>query len=185
MQRRHLLKASLALAAYTGIPSTGLFALQAFANPANGDGQAFDFDWLKQHAKELAGQAYQPTAQKLPDTLANMTPQQFNAIGYDAQHSLWHDLKGQLDVQFFHVGMGFKTPVRMFSVDPKTNEAKEVHFRPELFNYNDSGVDKSQLQAVQGAAPGPVRHRLLPRRQLLPRGGQDPPVRAVGPWPGH
>ena len=38
--------------------------------------------------------------------------------------------------------MGFKTPVRMFSVDPKTNEAKEVHFRPELFNYNDSGVDK-------------------------------------------
>ena len=34
MQRRHLLKASLALAAYTGIPSTGLFALQAFANPA-------------------------------------------------------------------------------------------------------------------------------------------------------
>ena len=56
MQRRHLLKASLALAAYTGIPSTGLFALQAFANPANGDGQAFDFDWLKQHAKELAGQ---------------------------------------------------------------------------------------------------------------------------------
>ena len=152
MQRRHLLKASLALAAYTGIPSTGLFALQAFANPANGDGQAFDFDWLKQHAKELAGQAYQPTAQKLPDTLANMTPQQFNAIGYDAKHSLWHDLKGQLDVQFFHVGMGFKTPVRMFSVDPKTNEAKEVHFRPELFNYNDSGVDKSQLKGDLGFA---------------------------------
>ncbi len=140
MQRRHLLKASLALAAYTGIPSTGLFALQAFANPANGDGQAFDFDWLKQHAKELAGKAYQPTAQQLPDTLAKMTPQQFNAIGYDAQHSLWHDLKGQLDVQFFHVGMGFKTPVHMYSVDPKTNEAKEVHFRPELFNYNDSDV---------------------------------------------
>ena len=23
----------------------------------------------------------------------------------------------QLDIQFFHVGMGFKTPVRMFSVD--------------------------------------------------------------------
>ncbi|WCE08477.1 MULTISPECIES: glucan biosynthesis protein D [Pseudomonas] len=152
MQRRHLLKASLALAAYTGIPSTGLFALQAFANPANGDGQAFDFDWLKQHAKELAGKAYQPTAQKLPDTLANMTPQQFNAIGYDAQHSLWHDLKGQLDVQFFHVGMGFKTPVHMYSVDPKTNEAKEVHFRPELFNYNDSGVDKSQLKGDLGFA---------------------------------
>ena len=152
MQRRHLLKASLALAAYTGIPSTGLFALQAFANPANGDGQAFDFDWLKQYAKELAGQAYQPTAQKLPDTLANMTPQQFNAIGYDAQHSLWHDLKGQLDVQFFHVGMGFKTPVRMYSVDSKTNEAKEVHFRPELFNYNDSGVDKSQLKGDLGFA---------------------------------
>ncbi|APQ13718.1 glucan biosynthesis protein D [Pseudomonas oryzihabitans] len=152
MQRRHLLKASLALAAYTGIPTTGLFALQAFANPADGEGQAFDFDWLKQHAKELAGQTYQPTAQKLPDTLANMTPQQFNAIGYDSQHSLWHDLKGQLDIQFFHVGMGFKTPVRMYSVDPKTHQAKEVHFRPELFTYNNSGVDQSQLKGDLGFA---------------------------------
>ena len=109
----------MAIAAYTGLSASGLLAAQAWAGnrAADGDAKAFDFDWLKLQAKQLAGKQYQNTRQVLPPTLATMTPQNFNAIGYDGNHSLWKDLKGQLDVQFFHVGMGFKQPVRMFIVD--------------------------------------------------------------------
>ncbi len=42
--------------------------------------------------------------------------------------------------------MGFRRRVRMFSVDPATHLAREIHFRPELFKYNDAGVDTKQLE---------------------------------------
>ncbi|MBE8594860.1 glucan biosynthesis protein, partial [Pseudomonas sp. MAFF 301449] len=152
MHRRNLLKASMAIAAYTGLSASGLLAAQAWAGNRAADGKAvaFDFDALKAQAKQLAGTAYKDTKQVLPPTLATMTPQNFNAIGYDGKHSLWKEVNGQLDVQFFHVGMGFKTPVRMHSVDPKTREAREVHFRPSLFNYEKTTVDTKQLTGDLG-----------------------------------
>ena len=152
MHRRHLLKASMALAAYTGLSGTGLFAAQALAATADGEAEPFTFDMLKAQAKSLAAQAYVSNKQTLPPTLANMTPQQFNAIAYDANHSLWNDLKGQLDVQFFHVGMGFRTPVRMYSVDAGRKQAREVHFHPPLFDYKNTTVDTSQLKGDLGFA---------------------------------
>ena len=43
-----------------------------------------------------------------------MTPQAYNAIRYDEKQSLWNNIEGrQLDVQFFHMGMGFRRRVRM------------------------------------------------------------------------
>ncbi|WP_426149964.1 glucan biosynthesis protein D [Pseudomonas sp. DC3000-4b1] len=150
MHRRSLLKASMALAAYTGLSTSALFSARALAATADGDAEHFDFEGLKALAKALAAQPYTDRKQALPPTLANMTPQQFNAIQYDANHSLWKEVNGQLDVQFFHVGMGFRTPVRMYSVDPATRQAREVHFRPELFNYNDSKVNQKQLKGDLG-----------------------------------
>lgn len=152
MHRRDLLKASLAFAAYTGLPSTTVFAAQSLSGASSQDVEPFEFDLLKNQAKQMAASAYVDTSQQLPPTLAKMTPQQFNAIQYDANESLWHDLKGQLDVQFFHVGMGFKQPVRMYSVDPKKKQATEIHFRPQMFKYENSGVDKSQLKGDLGFA---------------------------------
>ncbi|WP_206202101.1 glucan biosynthesis protein, partial [Pseudomonas viridiflava] len=92
------------------------------------------------------GKGYVSNKQVLPPVLANMTPLQFNAIRYDPNHSLWKDVNGQLDVHFFHVGMGFKTPVRMYSVDPQNKQAREVHFRHDLFNYESSGIDKNLVK---------------------------------------
>ena len=155
MHRRNLLKASMAIAAYTGLSASGLLAARAWAangGAADGEAQAFDFESLKRQAKQLAGSAYQDTKQVLPPTLATMTPQNFNAIRYDGEHSLWKENKGQLDVQFFHVGMGFRQPVRMYSVDPKTRMAREVHFRPALFNYENTSVDTQQLKGDLGFA---------------------------------
>lgn len=148
MNRRNLLKASMALAAYSSLPASGLFAARALAAAADGEIEHFDFEGLQAQAKQLASNAYVSTKQVLPPVLANMTPQQFNSIKYDAGHSLWHDLNGQLDVHFFHVGAGFKTPVRMYSVDPATRQAREVHFRTDLFNYENSGIDKAQLKGA-------------------------------------
>ena len=149
MRRRNFLSASMALAASAGLPAS-LFSLRSFAETADGRAEPFDFKQLQARAKRMAGSAYQSSAQVLPKTLAAMTPQQFNAIQYDPEHSLWNELDGQLDVQFFHVGMHFKQPVRMHALDAKTRISREVHFRPELFAYGESGVDVSQLKGDLG-----------------------------------
>ncbi len=42
--------------------------------------------------------------------------------------------------------MGFRRRVRMFSLDASTQQAREIHFRPELLGSNDAGVDTRQLE---------------------------------------
>lgn len=150
MNRRKFIKGTMAVSALgsmTGLSS--LLANQAWAADGIADGNArkFDFSQLKQQASALAKKPWAGAPGPLPETLANLTPQDYNAIQYDASHSLWNNVPDrELDVQFFHVGMGFKRRIRMFSVDPATHDAREVHFRPELFNYNDAHVDVSQLK---------------------------------------
>ncbi len=132
----------------SGIAS--LFSQAAFAadsDIADGQTQRFDFSILQSMAHDLAQTAWRGAPRPLPDTLATMTPQAYNSIQYDAEKSLWHNVENrQLDAQFFHMGMGFRRRVRMFSVDPATHLAREIHFRPELFKYNDAGVDTKQLE---------------------------------------
>ncbi|HAZ54551.1 MAG TPA: glucan biosynthesis protein D, partial [Franconibacter helveticus] len=151
MNRRRFIKASFALAAACGAPGlAGLFSRTAWAEDAGiADGQtrAFDFSELQNMASSLSKNPWGGAPRPLPTTLATLTPQAYNSIQYDAGHSLWNNIDGrQLDVQFFHVGMGFRRRVRMFSVDPGSRQAREIHFRPELFNYPDAGVDTRQLE---------------------------------------
>ncbi|MGU0057390.1 glucan biosynthesis protein [Enterobacter hormaechei] len=133
-------------------------------------------------AHDLAKTAWGGAPRPLPETLATMTPQAYNAIRYDEKQSLWNNIEGrQLDAQFFHMGMGFRRRVRMFSLDQTTSQAREIHFRPELFSYGDTGVDTNSLKGrVTSASPIPrfkapelARRDIvsLPGRQLLPRSG--------------
>ncbi|WP_280570347.1 glucan biosynthesis protein D [Chromohalobacter sp. 296-RDG] len=147
MDRRTLLKRSLALAAFYGLPAAPLLAAtRGIPEIADGEPSDFSFEWLQRVAKEMANASYQDNVRELPSTLAEMTPQDYNAIGYDPGHSLWHGLDGELDVQFFHVGMGFNQPVRMFALDPDSRRAREIHFDPSLFRYDKADVDVSQFE---------------------------------------
>ena len=150
MNRRMFMKASMAFATVSGMSGLStLFAQAAWADSDIADGSAkqFDFGVLKQMAADLAKKPYGGAPAPLPETLATLTPQAYNEIQYDASHSLWNDIPDrELDVQFFHVGMGFKRRLRMFSVDASSREAREIHFRPELFNYHNAKVDTKQLE---------------------------------------
>ena len=151
MNRRRFLKSSMAVAAVCGTSGVAsLFTKAAFAaDSAIADGQTrrFDFSVLQAMAHDLARQPWGGAPRDLPPTLANLTPQAYNSIQYDAAHSLWNNVEERkLDIQFFHVGMGFRRRVRMFSLDAQSQQAREIHFRPELFQYNDAGVDTKQLE---------------------------------------
>lgn len=143
MNRRNLLKASLALTAL-GLPAFPAFAQGARTDPR---GEPFDFDRLKQRAKELAGRPYQDNAVTLPPTLANLEPLKYQQIQYDPKYAIWRDApETDMSLRFFHVGMQFNLPVRMHVIDPDTQQAHEVHFDPKRFSYEGSGVDQAQLE---------------------------------------
>ncbi|VTN08667.1 Glucans biosynthesis protein D precursor [Raoultella terrigena] len=200
MNRRRFLKSSMAVAAVCGTSGVAsLFSKAALAEEsgiADGLTRRFDFSVLQGMAHDLSRQPWGGAPRDLPPTLANLTPQAYNSIQYDAGHSLWNNIEDRkLDIQFFHVGMGFRRRVRMFSLDTQSQQAREIHFRPELFNYNDAGVDTKQLvgqtdlgfagfRAFKAPELGASRYRGVPRRELLPRGGQHLPVRALRPRPG-
>jgi len=143
MNRRNLLKASAALAAL------GLPGAPALARMIEGetDNPHFDFDWLKTHAQELASRPYKSRAATLPDGLASLAPLDYQKIEYARDHALWTgDEDTDLRIHFFHVGMQFNHPVTMHGVDPGTGESRRIHFKPELFDYHDSGVDTASLK---------------------------------------
>ncbi|MEG1122673.1 MAG: glucan biosynthesis protein, partial [Citrobacter sp.] len=151
MNRRRFIKGSMAMAAVCGTSGiASLFSRAAYAaesDIADGKTVRFDFSVLQSMAHDLAQKPWGGAPRALPDTLAKLTPQAYNSIQYDAEQSLWNNVENrQLDAQFFHVGMGFRRRVRMFSVDDSTHMAREIHFRPELFKYNDAGVDTKQLE---------------------------------------
>ncbi|MCQ6262276.1 glucan biosynthesis protein D [Alcanivorax sp. MM125-6] len=153
MNRRTLLKSAVALAAWSGLPSAPLFAA-ARANDRIADGEAepFCFEGLRERARTLATRPYRDAARALPPTLAGLTPHQYNEIGYDAEHALWHGRSDRLNIQFIHAGMGFDQPVRMHSLDPDSGQARRIHFRPELFDYDRVDVDTAQLGEDLGFA---------------------------------
>lgn len=145
IKRRTLLKGALTLAAWYGLPSAPLFAAaRANERVADGEAKTFSFEGLQQRARKLAAEPYHDGAGTLPPTLAELTPRQYNEIEYQADHAPWGQGE-QLNLQFVHAGMGFDRPVRMHSVEPSSGLAREIRFRPELFDYSRTDVDPSQL----------------------------------------
>ncbi|HZP92466.1 MAG TPA: glucan biosynthesis protein D [Burkholderiales bacterium] len=152
MQRRDLLKASAALA-LIGLPIPGLFAADPHSGTRFkllGKPQAFDYAWLKGRARALAGAAYQPPASHIPDEVKNLDWDRYQSIGYRADRALWAGDDLRFRVMFFHLGLYFQSPVRMFEV--VDGQAQELAYDAALFDYNKSGLDGSRLPKDLGFA---------------------------------
>lgn len=149
MERRSLLKASMALAAL-GLPPLPAFAAKnEGATSTDANSSHFDFEWLRQHARSMSGQKFKLTTETLPEslTLEKLRPLDYQKITYKPSHALWaDDPQADIRLQFFHVGMQFNQPVRMYSVDRDTGQSHEVHFSPELYDYSKVGIDPKTLE---------------------------------------
>lgn len=147
MDRRSVLKASAAFAAFYGMPSLARAAGNVGGSIADGKPVPFSFAKLKGQARGQASQAFGGAPGPIPQTLANVSPLAYQKIKFDPNHSLWHQYPNRkVDVEFFHVGMNFKRRVHIYSLNQAGNEAREIHFRTSLFNYQGAGIDTDQLK---------------------------------------
>src|SRR5262245_8788147 len=152
MKRRDFLGAVAALTV-VGFPLRGLFA----AAPAPtttlspvGQSQAFDYAWLKGQARVLANAAYQPSVNQIPDAVKALNWDQYISIKYRADHALWSRDGRRFQVQFFHLGLYYQSPVKMYEV--VDGRAQELAYDPAMFDYGRSGLQDSNLPEDLGFA---------------------------------
>ena len=149
MDRRDFLKtaALLGLAAVP-LPSFGATAPSLLKHL--GKPQPFDYAWLKGQARTLAARPYLPPSETLPERLQQLDWDQYQAIHYRPSHALWAEQKRRLETRFFHMGLLFKTPVRMYELDK--GQAQEIAYDPAMFDYGKSGLQDASLPRDLGFA---------------------------------
>lgn len=115
----------------------------ATASSSRGPARAFDYAALKGQARALAGKAYEPPSKLAPQPLVDLTYDQYQSIRFRREHALWAKDDGNFRLEFFHMGRGFKEPVRMYEI--LDGEAREILYRPELYDMSRSGVSTRSL----------------------------------------
>lgn len=111
-------------------PATAATGLQ-FGPPA-----PFSFDWLKQHARDLAARDYQAPPRPDPAIVGRIDYDAHGKLRYRKEFSLYRD--GAYPVSFQHVGMYFPKTVRMHAVEG--GNAREVLYDPTYFTVGDDHV---------------------------------------------
>lgn len=136
----------LCLSIVGGASASQVYALQL---PAD---EAFSYAQLKGFASYMATQPYEAPSEDLPGPLAALDWDQYQAIQMRKDHALWSDdAKSLFRIGFFHLGLFFKTPVRMHLVQ-EDGHTTDVAYTHELFDYGKSGLDKVDLPEDLGFA---------------------------------
>lgn len=116
MNRRDLLRAASALAAY-GIPVGALLqATDSAAQANNSKRQPFDLAWLKGRARALAAKPYVEPALKLPKALDQISWDDYQKLRFKRDKALWVNDKLPFRIEMFHLGLFFKQPVHIYEV---------------------------------------------------------------------
>lgn len=127
--RRQALGTLLAAGGFFLLP--GLARAQQSA-PALGEAQPFSFDILKETARALAAQSYQPAEIPDADILDQIDYDRHNQIRFREDRALWRDQGQRTPVEPFFPGTYFRQPVRIHAVE--NGQAREMPFALDLFD---------------------------------------------------
>ncbi len=146
LHRRDLLKSALLLPA-VGAPGMNLLA--AATNPSQA-ATPFSYAQLKGEARSLASRAYEAPKNLAPQKLQDLDYDQYQSLRFRGERALWADTDRGFRIQFYHLGRGFKEPVRMFEV--VDGSAREILYRPADYDLGRSGLSARDLHPDLGFA---------------------------------
>lgn len=95
--------------------------------------KTFSYEWLKGRAKYLSEQPYESHEGELPDSLKTLSWDDYQAISFRADRALWADQPLPFQVQLFHLGLFFQTPVRIHEL--RDGKAWPLDYDPGYFRY--------------------------------------------------
>ncbi len=140
MTRRELLTRLLQLVACGVLPASLIRAATVAGIPL-ASGQAFSRDWLRETARQLAGEPYTAPSDARPPWLAAMNWDDYQALNnFRVDHSLWAGGELPFQARFFHLGLYFHHPVALYEV--AAGQARPIVFSPDMFKYGPRVKDK-------------------------------------------
>jgi len=93
------------------------------------------FDRLINEARTSAGKEFKEPSVRLPGFLKDLSYDAYMDIQARRERALWHG-QGKFEVQFFHPGYLYQTPVGIRSVE--NGKEVEIKFDPGLFDYGQN-----------------------------------------------
>ncbi len=130
----------------------------AAAPPDAGEAGAFGFDHVRERARRLAEEEFQEPGSELPEALREISYDRYRAIRYRPDQALWRDDEGvSFRVEFFHLGLHHRRPVRVNVVDQGL--VLEIQYSKDLFDYGANGI-AAELPDNLGFAGFRLRHPL-------------------------
>src|SRR5437763_1647062 len=130
LRRRDLVLAGLSLPFLAAVEQYPAPA-RAAANPD--ESTPFDALSVRQLARDLAQKAYKPPDTSLPDTLKNLTYDQYRSIRFVPEKALWHGAGLPFEAQFFHRGFYYSDRIDLFEVHQ--GRATRIIYSPSMFSF--------------------------------------------------
>src|SRR3546814_18530888 len=116
--------------------------------------EPFSYDWLRQHARELAAGPYHEPPRPDPSIVSRIDYDAHGKLRYRKEFSLYRE--GAYPISFQHVGMLFPKTVRMYAIDGAT--ARAVLFDPTSFTVVQCHLAPCPAQAPSAFARVWVHH---------------------------
>lgn len=97
------------------------------------------FNQVVERARQLASQPYEEPEKLDSEALGNLQYEDFQKIRFRQEAALWRD-EALFEVQFFHMGFLFQSPVGMNVLE--NGEVRPLPFRKSNFRYDGEGVEE-------------------------------------------
>jgi glucan biosynthesis protein len=133
MDRRTLIKTLIAGLGASALPLAPLLWAQESEAGSGNNEKPFSYAWLKGHARELAAQPYLSHEGELPQSLKQLSWDDYQAIRFRKDHALWAESETAFQVQLFHLGLYFQSPVIIHEVID--GKATTLRYNPDFFDY--------------------------------------------------
>ncbi|MDB5635002.1 MAG: Periplasmic glucan biosynthesis protein MdoG [Tardiphaga sp.] len=110
LSRRSLVMGAAAMPALIGIRT------QQAAAADSGDSTPFNPSVIRQLARDLAQKSFKAPDRSFPDTLKNLSYDNYRSIRFNPDQALWRSDALPFQIQFFHRGFFFSNRVDIFQV---------------------------------------------------------------------
>ena len=90
---------------------------------------------VRDMARELASAPFNAPQMTVPEVLRKLSPEQWEQLRFHEEHTLWRSEGLPFEVQFFHPGSVYTTPVKVSVVDD--GKVLPVAFSPDMFAIAD------------------------------------------------
>jgi periplasmic glucans biosynthesis protein len=137
IRRREFLQSALLLSPLASS------SLRADSPAKTASTRTFDYAALKGRAQSLAASPYVAPTKLAPEALRRLDYDQYQSIRFRRSRALWADDDLGFRLEFFHLGRGFKEPVRM--VELVDGQPRDIRYRPDLFEFGKSSVETRAL----------------------------------------